>query len=57
MYANFAKARIALCLTIFERFERYGFNKSHLTGLESRILARAARTRKRVPWEVAVDAD
>ena len=23
MYANFAKARIALCLTIFERFERY----------------------------------
>ena len=29
MYANFAKARIALCLTIFERFERYGFNKSH----------------------------
>jgi DNA invertase Pin-like site-specific DNA recombinase len=29
----------------------------YLTGLESRILARAARTRKRVPWEVAVDAD
>ena len=29
----------------------------HLTGLESRILVRAARTGKRVPWEVAVDAD
>ena len=29
----------------------------YLTGLESQILARAARTRKRVPWEVAVDAD
>ena len=29
----------------------------YLTGLESRILARTARTGKRVPWEVAVDAD
>ena len=29
----------------------------YLTGLESRILARAARNRKRVPWEVAVDAN
>ena len=29
----------------------------YLTGLESRILARSARTGKRVPWEVAVDAD
>ena len=29
----------------------------YLTGLESRILARTARTRKRVPWEVAVDAN
>ena len=28
-----------------------------LTGLESRVLARAARNGKRVPWEVAVDAD
>ncbi|MBS4905430.1 MAG: hypothetical protein KH014_09725, partial [Subdoligranulum variabile] len=28
-----------------------------LTGLENRILARTARTGKRVPWEVAVDAD
>lgn len=35
MYANFAKARIALCLTIFERFERYGFNKSHACTLET----------------------
>jgi cysteinyl-tRNA synthetase len=26
-------------------------------GLESRILARTARTGKRVPWEVAVDAN
>ena len=29
----------------------------YLTGLESRILARTARTGKRVPWEVAVDAN
>ena len=29
----------------------------YLTGLESRILTRTARTGKRVPWEVAVDAD
>ena len=29
----------------------------YLTGLENRILARTAQTRKRVPWEVAVDAD
>ena len=29
----------------------------YLTGLESRVLARAARNGKRVPWEVAVDAD
>ena len=29
----------------------------YLTGLESRILACTARTGKRVPWEVAVDAD
>ena len=29
----------------------------YLTGLESRILARTARTGNRVPWEVAVDAD
>ena len=29
----------------------------YLTGLENRILARTARTGKRVPWEVAVDED
>ena len=29
----------------------------YLTGVENRILARTARTGKRVPWEVAVDAD